>query len=144
MSDINNVVITGRLTRDPFANEKVTCFTLAVNRSYQTNGEYEADFPQVVTFQKLAEHCSKYLKKGSRVGVVGSIRTRSYLDENNKKVYKTELVAKEVKFLDPAPRDNNSSNNIDNYSGNEQNQDFSDVGYFSDAEPYNSRFPWED
>lgn len=143
MSDINNLSLTGRLTRDPYVTEKVTCFTLAVNRSYKTNGEYEADYPSIVTFKELAKNCSQYLKKGSRVGIVGSIRTRSY-EADGKTVYKTEIVANQVKFFDPAPRDNNSSNDNDNYSGNNQNQDYSGDGYFTVAEPYNGRFPWED
>lgn len=102
---LNNVVLIGRLTKDIelryTPNGTPTArFTLAVNRSYRNDkGEYEADFIPVVVWNKLAEHCSKYIGKGSLVAVAGEIRTGSY-EKNGVKHYTTDVYANEVVFLD--------------------------------------------
>lgn len=103
---INNVVLAGRLTKDPdlrYTNtgKEVTLFTLAVNRSF-TNGEgkREADFIQCVIWQKKAVTLAEYARKGALISVIGRIQTRSYTDANNQKQYVTEVVCDEFQFLE--------------------------------------------
>ena len=101
---MNKVILMGRLTKDPdtkytqTTNKQVVSFTLAVNRRFSK--EKEADFINIVSWNKTAEFCSKYFKKGQQVGVIGKIQTRNYEDKDGKKVYVTEVIAEEVYFAD--------------------------------------------
>ena len=104
---MNKCVLIGNLTRDPehstTANGVSLCrFSIAVNRNYSnSNGEREADFINIVAWRGLADNCGKYLTKGSKVGVSGSIQTRNYEDKDGNKRYATEVVADDVEFLTP-------------------------------------------
>lgn len=101
---MNKVVLMGRLTRDPETrytqtnNTQVTSFTLAVNRRFSK--ENEADFINIIAWQKTAEFVSKYFKKGQQVGIIGRIQTRSWEDDKKVKHYATEVIAEEVYFAD--------------------------------------------
>lgn len=112
---LNNVTLVGRLTRDPElkytpAGVAVTTFTLAVDRDYTgPNGEREADFINIVVWRQLAETCANYLRKGRLAGVVGSINTRNYENNEGKRVYVTEVTASKVRFLESQNAGNNSS-----------------------------------
>lgn len=102
---MNRVDLVGRLTRDPelrhtSSGRGVCQINLAINRSFTNqNGEREADFINVVVWDKQAENVSKYLTKGRLVSVEGRIQTRNYDDKDGKKVYVTEVVANNVQFL---------------------------------------------
>ncbi len=101
---MNKVILIGNLTRDPelaTTNSGISyCrFSLAVQRRFASNGERETDFINVVVWRGQAENCNKYLKKGSKAAVVGSIQTRSYDAQDGSKRYVTEVVAEEVEFL---------------------------------------------
>lgn len=104
---MNKAVIIGNLTRDPEKRTTgqgtaVTTFTVAVARRFNNaQGERETDFIPVVTWRGLAETCARYLKKGSKVAVVGAIQTRSYEAQDGSKRYVTEIQADEVEFLTP-------------------------------------------
>ncbi len=104
---MNKCVLVGNLTRDPehstTANGISICrFTIAVNRNYSnSNGEREADFINIVAWRGLADNCGKYLLKGNKVAVSGSIQTRNYEDKEGNKRYATEVVADDVEFLSP-------------------------------------------
>ena len=104
---MNKVMLTGRLTKDPefttTANGISVCrFSLAVDRKFTNeNGEKEADFINIVAWRGLAENCNKYLRKGNKVGVVGSIQTRTYDAQDGTKRYATEVIAEDVEFLSP-------------------------------------------
>lgn len=104
---LNQIVIVGRLTRDPELREtesgkKVTNITLAIPRSYKnTNGEYETDFVDCVLWTGIAENTSEYCKKGDILGVKGRVQTRTYDTGEEKKKYVTEVVAEKVTFLSP-------------------------------------------
>lgn len=112
---LNQVVLIGRLTRDPEMRytqngTAVTSFTLACDRPFTNGqGQREADFIPIVVWRKQAENCGKYLSKGSLAAVVGRIQTRSYDDQNGQKRYVTEVVADNVKFL-PTGQGNQNSN----------------------------------
>lgn len=100
---INNVVLVGRLTRDPelryTSNGTATCtFTLAVEDPF-AKSEKKADFINIVTWRQLAETCANYLKKGRLTGVTGRISTRDY-EKDGRKIYVTEIVADNVRFLE--------------------------------------------
>jgi single-strand DNA-binding protein len=103
---INNVVLVGRLTKDPELKYTpngvaVANFTLAVNRPFKSNGENEADFINITVWRKPAENAANFLKKGSLAGVTGSIQTRNYEGSDGKRIYITEVQADRVQFLEP-------------------------------------------
>ena len=103
---MNKAILLGRLTKDvetrytQSTNTQVSSFTLAVNRRFVKEGEQQADFINIVAWNKTAEFCSKYFRKGQQVAVVGRIQTRSYDNQEGKKVYVTEVIAEEVYFAD--------------------------------------------
>lgn len=103
---MNKTILIGRLTKNPETrytqanNIQVTSFTLAVNRRFAKEGEQQADFINVVSWNKTAEFVSKYFKKGQQVAIVGRIQTRNYDDNNGVKHYVTEVIAEEVYFAD--------------------------------------------
>lgn len=113
---MNNVVLIGRLTRDPevryTANTQmaVATFTLAVDRPVKSGEEKKADFPRVITFGKQAENCEKYLQKGRLVAVQGRIQTGSYKNKDGQTVYTTDVVADRVEFLEWGEREQKSTN----------------------------------
>jgi len=95
---MNKWIGIGRLTRDPELrytdkNIAICSFTIAINRINE-----ESDFIPIKVFNKLAENSFKYLKKGSLVGIAGSIKTSNY-EKDGKKIYKTEIIANSVEFL---------------------------------------------
>lgn len=112
---MNSVVLVGNLARDPELRETssgIACcnFTVAVQRNYKdANGETTADFISVVTWRAQAENCGKYLKKGSKVAVNGSLQTRTYEAADGSKRYITEVVANNVEFLSPKGQTSNGS-----------------------------------
>lgn len=102
---MNKVMLIGNLTRDPeltTTNNGISLcrFGLAVQRRFSSNdGEREVDFFNIVVWRGPAENCYKYLKKGSKIGIIGSIQTRSYEGNDGTKRYATDIVAEEVEFL---------------------------------------------
>lgn len=103
---LNRVVLIGRLTKDPELRYTpngvaVTQFTLAVDRQFSNQqGEREADFIPVVTWNKLAETCANYLRKGRLAAAEGRIQVRNYENNEGKRVYITEVIADNVRFLE--------------------------------------------
>ena len=112
---INNVVLIGRLTRDPElrytpTNIAATQFNLAVNRNFKNqNGEREADFINCVMWRQQAENFANWVKKGNLVGITGRIQTRNYEGTDGKRVYVTEVVAESFQLLEK--RDNSANQN---------------------------------
>lgn len=97
---MNVVIVTGRITKDPevryTSSQMAVCtVTLAIDRPTK---DKVTDFPRVVVFGKQAESLATYTKKGSMIGVVGSIQTGSY-EKNGEKVFTTDIVANRVEFL---------------------------------------------
>lgn len=103
---INNVTLTGRLTKDPDlkftqSEKAVATISLAVNRKFKNaDGETEADFINVVFWGKTAETLANYTKKGTLIGLTGRIQTRNYENESGQKIYITEVVANDFTFLE--------------------------------------------
>ena len=102
---MNKVILVGNLTRDPeliTTNNGISLcrFSLAVQRRFSSaEGEREADFINIVVWRAQADNCYKYLKKGSKAGVVGTLQTRAYDGNDGTRKYATEVVAEEVEFL---------------------------------------------
>lgn len=105
---LNKIILIGRLVQDPElrytpSGTAVTKFTLAVNRSRANKqGESEADFIDIVVWQKQAEVCANYLGKGRLVAVEGRLQIRSYDDSQGIRRKAAEVVANTVRFLDRA------------------------------------------
>lgn len=131
---MNHITLTGRLTRDPELRYTpngvpVANFDLTVPRDMKNaQGEREVDFIRIVSWQKTAELCANYLKKGRLCLVEGRLQIRSYEDQEGKKRYVTEVVIHRVEFLEKAessqsqtpppnagqPEDDLSGINLDN------------------------------
>lgn len=107
---LNRVILIGRLTRDPEprytpSGVAVTQFTLAVDRPFTNqSGEREADFINIVTWRQLAETCANYLRKGRLTAVEGRLQVRNYENSEGRRVYVTEVVADNVRFLESPNR----------------------------------------
>ena len=105
---MNRVELVGRLTKDPevklTSNQTQFCnFTVAVDRRFKdANGQKQADFINCVAWRQTAVFIQKYFRKGNRIGLVGSIQTRSYDDQNGQKKFITEVVIDEAEFVESA------------------------------------------
>ena len=159
---INNVVLTGRLTKDvdlryTSNGTAVGSFTVAVDRQFKSqSGERETDFINCVMWRKAAENFANFTRKGSLVGIQGRIQTRNYENQQGQRVYVTEIVADNFTLLEsrnvteqrpretessgPASYNNNNSNqynqnnNQSSYSSNSQTNSFND--YNSNEDPF--------
>lgn len=104
---MNKVILIGNLTRDPELTETpsgvpVCRFAIAVSRDYaDSQGNRETDFFNITTWRGKAETCGKYLKKGNKVAVCGSLQNRSYEDKDGIKRTVTDIIASDVEFLTP-------------------------------------------
>lgn len=105
---LNKVLVIGNLTRDPemrytAKGTPVCVFGVATNRSWKdsASGEQreEAEFLNIVAWNKLAEICYNLLAKGMLVYIEGELRTRSYENANGETIYRTEIVAVEMQLL---------------------------------------------
>ncbi|MNT21431.1 Single-stranded DNA-binding protein [compost metagenome] len=126
---INQVILMGRLTRDPevrttSTGKTITSFSIAVDRGGQ---EDAADFFDVTAWEKLGELVSQYLSKGRRCLVQGRLRQDSWDDkETGKKRSKVEVVATDVTFLDGPAGDSQGQSSYSN-SGSNQSKKSDDV-----------------
>ena len=101
---MNKVYLIGNLTRDPELSEtpngiSLCRFAIAVNRNYSSDGERQTDFFNITVWRTQAENCGRYLRKGSKVAIVGSLQNRSYEDKDGIKRNVTDIIASEVEFL---------------------------------------------
>ncbi|WP_314046347.1 single-stranded DNA-binding protein [uncultured Granulicatella sp.] len=141
---INNVVVTGRLTRavDLRYTSNGTAFasfTLAVDRPFRNqNNEKETDFINCVMWRKPAENLANYTNKGSLIGVEGRIQTRNYEGGQGQRVYVTEVLAERFTFLESAKTANNDvyDNGRSNIQGMNKNQNSN--GNFANSDPFTS------
>jgi single-strand DNA-binding protein len=100
---VNKVLLTGRLTRDPemrvtAGGKAVTTFNVATHE-YAGHGKEKSEFHTIVTWDRLAEICGRYLGKGQQVAVEGRIQTRTWDDDTGKRHWRTEIVAGQVEML---------------------------------------------
>jgi single-strand DNA-binding protein len=116
---MNKAIITGMVGKDPeikilSSNDKVANFSIATNDRWKDkNGEKKesTEWHNIIAFGKLAELCEQYVNKGSKITVVGKIKTRSW-DSDNGKRYITEIHISELEFISKAKEtiDNAESN----------------------------------
>ncbi len=109
---MNKAFLIGNLTKDPELRTtstglSVCSFSIAVNRKFvNQQGVREADFFNIVSWRGTAENCAKYLTKGKKVSIIGTIQNRSYDAQDGTKRYITEIIAEGVEFLSPLPSNN--------------------------------------
>lgn len=115
---MNKAILIGRLTRDPelrytSSNRAVCQFTVAIDRPFsnQATGQREADFINVVAWDKTGENVGKFMTKGRLIAVEGRIQTRNYDNNEGRKVYVTEVIASNVQFLESRNASAQSSGN---------------------------------
>lgn len=113
----------GRLTKDPDVRysqgEKTTAvarYALAVDRKFKRDGEASADFINCIAFGKNGEFAEKYLRKGTKIVVVGRIQTGSYTNKDDQKVYTTDVVVEEHEFAESKKVSSENSGNTNNLS----------------------------
>lgn len=125
---INNVVLTGRLTKDvdlryTSNGTAVASFTIAVDRKFKNaQGERETDFINCVMWRKSAENFANFTRKGSLVGIEGSIQTRNYEGNDGKRVFVTEIKAENFTLLESRNSQSNTpqtNNGFNDYNSNE-------------------------
>lgn len=113
---MNNVILMGRLTRDPelkYANNGTAfCkFTVAVNRDFNRE---ETDFINCLAFKKTAETIAEYLSKGKRIALQGKIQTGSYENKNGEKVNTFEVIVDKFEFVDSSRSDTSKNQSYSN------------------------------
>lgn len=115
---MNVCTLIGRLTSDPDLKYTsgqnqiaIATFTLAVDRMVKAGQQKQADFIRIKVFGKTAENCDRFLSKGSKCGVIGSIQTEDY-EKEGRKIYYTEVIARNVEFLDSRGKRNDSIENV--------------------------------
>jgi len=102
---LNQVALVGRITKDPILREVSrgrvqSSFVVAVNRNFKnTKGELEADFILCTVWGKLAENTAKHCGKGSLIGIGGRIQSRSYEREDQSRIYVTEVIGDDIRFI---------------------------------------------
>ena len=116
---MNKIILIGNLTKDPEnattqSGVNFTRFQIAVNRPFTNSaGERVADYFDVITWRQLADRCAKYLFKGSKVGINGSVQRRQYEDRDGIKRTSFDVVADEVEFLTPKSTTGANGNRAD-------------------------------
>lgn len=101
---MNKVILIGRLTKDPeirttSTGKKVASFSIAISDGKDSSGQDITQFFDVSAWDKLADITESYIKKGTRVAIVGSLRTRVWEDQNNIKRKSTDITAREIEIL---------------------------------------------
>ena len=104
---MNKVILIGRLTRDPEVRYTqgaepmaIAKYSLAVDRRFKRDGQPDVDFINCVAFRRNGEFAEKFLKKGMKIAVTGSIQTGSYTDKDGNKRYTTDIVVDEHEFTE--------------------------------------------
>ena len=136
----NLVVLTGRLTADPELKTTangipVTTFSIAVNRNYRAGEEQQTDFINIVAWRQRAEFITKYFKKGSMIGIEGSIQTRRYQDKNGNNRTAFEVVVNNAQFVESKRDGASPAGEVAAFS-NADASDFAEIGGMDDDLPF--------
>ena len=142
---MNKVILMGRLTRDPdikySQGEKQTAivrYTLAVDRRFKQDGQPSADFINCLALGKNGEFAEKYLRKGTKVVVVGSWQTGSYTNKDGNKVYTNECLIESCEFAESKASNNGNIN--DGYVG--QNPGAANDGFMNIPDGIDEELPF--
>ncbi|MBO5954863.1 MAG: single-stranded DNA-binding protein [Clostridia bacterium] len=120
---MNKVYLIGNLTRDPEISTttsgiSVCRMSIAVSRRFaNAEGGRDADFFNITAWRGTADNCAKFLKKGNKIAVSGSIQTRNYEKADGTKGFSIDIVADEVEFLSSRNDGSSEGNNEGNMSG---------------------------
>ena len=144
---MNKVILMGRLTRDPEVRYSqgenamaVARYALAVDRKYnRNNDELSADFINCVAFGRNGEFAEKYLRKGTKIVVVGHIQTGSYTNKDGIRVYTTDVIVDEHEF---AESKNSSSNNAGSSSDSTPSYDSAGDGFMNIPDGIDEELPF--
>ena len=106
---MNKIFLIGNLTNDPVSKTtqngiQLCTFTIAVNRKHSASAQQEADFFRVTAWRQLADICMKYLTKGKKVSVVGSVSASAYQSNNGDLRASLDVQAEDVEFLSPSEK----------------------------------------
>lgn len=128
---LNNVVLMGRLTKDPELRQtpqevSVAQFSLAVDRNYSKGEEKQTDFFNITAWRNTADFVSKYFTKGQLVAIRGRLQTRQWQDQNGQKRYATDVVADEVFFAESKSKTEQTDENpiMQGFSVSDENLPF--------------------
>ena len=116
--NFNHVMLGGRLTADPEikktqSGKSVVSFTIAVSRRTGKDAEPMADFINCVAWEKTAETVAHFFKRGSSIFVVGELQVRSYTANDGSKRYVTEVIVRDIRFVDTKAESAATSKKID-------------------------------
>ena len=115
MSGVNNVVLVGRLTKDPElkyipgSGTAVATSTIAIDRDYKKDGKAVTDFIPIEIMGKSAEFMANYCGKGRLVALQGRIQVDNYQDQQGNKKTFTKVLGRNIQALDSGKKDNNSA-----------------------------------
>ena len=132
---MNQVILIGNLCTDPEAHTTQSGvprsnFKIAVQRRFaNAQGQREADFLPVIAWRSTADYCNKYLKKGNKVAVQGSIQVRSYDAQDGSKRYVTEIIADSVEGLSRGDSNGNTQQRQTRQAPRNDSQAQSDDGF---------------
>ena len=120
MTDLNNIVLVGRLVKNPEVRYSATGtpvlrVSIAVNESVKKNNDWQdyVNFFDIVAFGNIASNCEKYLKKGSQIAINGSLRQNRWTDKNtNQKHSKVEIMATSIQFLGKSENEPQKPNTV--------------------------------
>lgn len=101
---MNKVILIGRTTKEPETRQagetQISTYTLAVDRKFKKEGQPDADFIRCTAFGKNSDFAEKYLRKGTKILVIGRIQTGSYTDKDGKTIYTTDVIVEEHEFVE--------------------------------------------
>lgn len=138
---MNSVNLIGRVTRDlelrySQTGTAVLKFNLAVQRKIKnSNGQYDSDFISCVAFGKTAETIANYVSKGQQIGLMGHIQTGNYDNQQEQKVYTTDVFVDSFYFIGNSNSNHVKQNNI-------QNQEYSHHSQYTDFEVSDDDLPF--
>jgi len=126
---INKVILIGNLGTDPevrylASGDPVANISLATSESWkdkQSGQQQErTEWHRVVIYGKMADIAAKYMKKGSKVYIEGSLRTRKWQDKAGQDKYTTEIICSDLQLIDTKPNASNQNDHSDGYSASHQ------------------------
>ena len=127
--NLNKAMIIGNLTRDPEtrttpSGQNVASFSVATSLTWTDNTgqqQKKTEFHNIVAWRKLADICTQYLRKGSKVYIEGRLQTNEWIGQDGIKKYRTEIVADNMIMLDRANTNNDSQGNFNNNTASKNN-----------------------
>lgn len=142
--NLNRCEFIGRLGKDPDVRytpngDAVVNFNIAVGESWKDDqGEKQerTEWVRIVAWNKLAEICGEYLKKGAKIYIAGKLRTRKWEDQNGQDKYTTEILAKEMEMLDTRSTGVNSQSGTQSHDAPIEGEVMPPVNEFEDEIPF--------